>query len=99
MAKERGSSATLDGDFGSDLEALVSRHRDHACVGLILDSSVAIVAGRRGDTVQALLQGAIDAAGDKEAALWFGVIDAGPSQEPAGHETCRLALMYISMYT
>jgi predicted nucleic acid-binding protein len=38
-------------------------------VGLILDSSVAIAAERRGDTVQAFLQHAIDAAGDQEAAL------------------------------
>jgi hypothetical protein len=38
-------------------------------VGLILDSSVAIAAERRGDTVQALLKRAIDAAGDQEAAL------------------------------
>jgi predicted nucleic acid-binding protein len=38
-------------------------------VGLILDSSVAIAAERRGDTVEALLQRAIDAAGDQEAAL------------------------------
>jgi predicted nucleic acid-binding protein len=35
----------------------------------ILDSSVAIAAERRGDTVQAFLQHAIDAAGDQEAAL------------------------------
>ena len=27
-AKERGSSVTLDGEFGSDLEALVSSHRE-----------------------------------------------------------------------
>lgn len=26
LAKERGSSATLDGDFGRDLEAVVSSH-------------------------------------------------------------------------
>ena len=38
-------------------------------MGLILDSSVAIAAERRGDTVQALLKRAIDAAGDQEAAL------------------------------
>jgi predicted nucleic acid-binding protein len=38
-------------------------------VGLILDSSVAIAAERRGDTVQALLERAIDAAGDQQAAL------------------------------
>jgi predicted nucleic acid-binding protein len=38
-------------------------------VGLILDSSVAIAAERRGDTVQAFLQRVIDAAGDQEAAL------------------------------
>jgi len=38
-------------------------------VGLILDSSVAIAAERRGETVEALLQRAIDAAGDQEAAL------------------------------
>jgi tRNA(fMet)-specific endonuclease VapC len=37
-------------------------------VGLIFDSSVAIAAERRGDTVQALLQRVIDAAGDQEAA-------------------------------
>ena len=28
MAKERGSSATLDGDFGRDLETVVSSHRE-----------------------------------------------------------------------
>lgn len=38
-------------------------------MGLILDSSVAIAAERRGDTVQVLLQRAIDATGDQEAAL------------------------------
>lgn len=38
-------------------------------MGLILDSSVAIAAERRGDTVQALLQRAIDTTGDQEAAL------------------------------
>ena len=38
-------------------------------MGLILDSSVAIAAERRSDTVQALLQRVIDTAGDQEAAL------------------------------
>jgi tRNA(fMet)-specific endonuclease VapC len=38
-------------------------------VGLILDSSVAIAAERRGDTVQAFLQRVIDTANDQEAAL------------------------------
>ena len=38
-------------------------------MGLILDSSVAIAAERRGDTVQAFLQRVIDTAGDQEAAL------------------------------
>jgi predicted nucleic acid-binding protein len=38
-------------------------------VGLILDSSVAIAAERRGDSVQTLLQRIIDTAGDQEAAL------------------------------
>ena len=38
-------------------------------MGLILDSSVVIAAERRGDTVQAFLQHAIDAASDQEAAL------------------------------
>jgi predicted nucleic acid-binding protein len=38
-------------------------------VGLILDSSVAIAAERRGDTVQVFLQRVIDTAGDQEAAL------------------------------
>jgi antitoxin (DNA-binding transcriptional repressor) of toxin-antitoxin stability system len=28
LAKERGSNATLDDGFGSDLEAVVSRHRE-----------------------------------------------------------------------
>jgi hypothetical protein len=37
-------------------------------VGLILDSSVAIAAERRGDTVQVLLQRALDATGAQEAA-------------------------------
>jgi len=35
----------------------------------ILDSSVAIAAERRGDTVRAFLQRVIDTAGDQEAAL------------------------------
>jgi predicted nucleic acid-binding protein len=38
-------------------------------VGLILDSSVAIAAERRGDTVQTFLQRVIDSADDQEAAL------------------------------
>jgi predicted nucleic acid-binding protein len=38
-------------------------------VGLILDSSVAIAAERRGDTVQAFLQRIVDTTGDQEAAL------------------------------
>jgi predicted nucleic acid-binding protein len=38
-------------------------------VGLILDSSVAIAAERRGDSVQALLQRIVDIAGNQEAAL------------------------------
>lgn len=38
-------------------------------MGLILDSSVAIAAERRGDTVQAFLQRVIDTAGDQEVAL------------------------------
>jgi predicted nucleic acid-binding protein len=38
-------------------------------VGLILDSSVAIAAERRGDAVQAFLRRVIDAVGDQEAAL------------------------------
>ena len=38
-------------------------------MGLILDSSVAIAAERRGDTVQAFLQRVIATAGDQEAAL------------------------------
>lgn len=38
-------------------------------MGLILDSSVAIAAERRGDSVQALLQRVIDTAGNQEAAL------------------------------
>jgi antitoxin (DNA-binding transcriptional repressor) of toxin-antitoxin stability system len=28
LAKERGSSATLDGEFGQDLDAVVSSHRE-----------------------------------------------------------------------
>jgi hypothetical protein len=28
LAKERGSSAALDGEFGRDLEAVVSSHRE-----------------------------------------------------------------------
>ena len=28
LAKERGSNATLDGEFGRDLEAVVSSHRE-----------------------------------------------------------------------
>lgn len=38
-------------------------------MGIILDSSVAIAAERRGDTVQAFFQRVIDRAGDQEAAL------------------------------
>lgn len=38
-------------------------------MGLILDSSVAIAAERRGDTVPAFLQRVIDTGGDQEAAL------------------------------
>lgn len=38
-------------------------------MGLILDSSVAIAAERRGDSVQALLQRVIDIIGNQEAAL------------------------------
>jgi len=45
-------------------------------VGLILDSSVAIAAKRRGDTVQAFLQRVIDAASNQEAALsTVGVVE------------------------
>jgi predicted nucleic acid-binding protein len=45
-------------------------------VGLILDSSVAIAAERRGDTVQAFLQRVIDAASNQEAALsTVGVVE------------------------
>jgi hypothetical protein len=45
-------------------------------VGLILDSSVAIAAERRGDTVQPFLQHVIDAAGDQDAALSaIGVVE------------------------
>lgn len=45
-------------------------------MGLILDSSVAIAAERRGDSVQALLRRAIETAGDQEAALsTAGVIE------------------------
>lgn len=38
-------------------------------MGLILDSSVAIAAERRGDTVQDFLQRVVDTTGDQEAAL------------------------------
>ena len=38
-------------------------------MGLILDSSVAIAAERRGDTVQVFLQRVIDTTGNQEAAL------------------------------
>jgi predicted nucleic acid-binding protein len=38
-------------------------------VGLILDSSVAVAAQRRGDTIQAFLQRVIETAGDQGAAL------------------------------
>jgi tRNA(fMet)-specific endonuclease VapC len=45
-------------------------------VGLILDSSVAIAAERRGDTVQAFLEYVIDATTDQEAALsTVGVVE------------------------
>src|SRR5438067_8117077 len=58
------SAATLK----PSLAATANRSRG-ACVGLILDSSVAIAAERRGDTVQAFLERVIDTAGDQEAAL------------------------------
>jgi len=38
-------------------------------VGLILDSSVAIAAERRGDTIERLIQAVVDVTGDQEAAL------------------------------
>ena len=38
-------------------------------MGLILDSSVAIAAERRGDTIERLIQRIVDAMGDQEAAL------------------------------
>lgn len=38
-------------------------------MGLILDSSIAIAAERRGDTVRAFLERVIDKAGDQEAAM------------------------------
>jgi hypothetical protein len=41
-------------------------------VGLILDSSVAIAAERRGETVQVFLHRVIETAGDQEAALSVG---------------------------
>jgi tRNA(fMet)-specific endonuclease VapC len=45
-------------------------------VGLILDSSVAVAAERRGDSVQAFLQRVIDTTGDQEAALsTVGVVE------------------------
>jgi hypothetical protein len=69
---ERGSNTTLDDEFGRDLETVVRTHCEtaHAAsVRLILDSSVAIAAERRRDTVQAFLQRVIDTAGDQEAAL------------------------------
>ena len=45
-------------------------------MGLILDSSVAIAAERRGDTVQAFLQRVIDTAGAQDAALSaIGVVE------------------------
>lgn len=45
-------------------------------MGLILDSSVAIAAERRGDTVQAFLQRVIDVASNQEAALsTVGVVE------------------------
>ena len=45
-------------------------------MGLILDSSVAVAAERRGDSVQAFLQRVIDTTGDQEAALsTVGVVE------------------------
>jgi predicted nucleic acid-binding protein len=45
-------------------------------VGLILDSSVAVAAERRGDSVQHLLERVITAAGNQEAALsTIGVVE------------------------
>lgn len=38
-------------------------------MGLILDSSVVIAAERRGDTVERLIEGVVNIAGDQDAAL------------------------------
>jgi predicted nucleic acid-binding protein len=59
-------------------------------VGLILDSSVAIEAERRGDTVQALLQRVIDLADDQEAALSaVGVVELVHGIHRADTPECR----------
>ena len=38
-------------------------------MGLILDSSVAVAAERRGDTIEQFIQRIVDATGDQQAAL------------------------------
>ena len=55
LAEERGSNATLDGEFGRDLEAVVGSHHEPLTRLRGLDSRLecrAIAAERRGDTVQ-----------------------------------------------
>jgi len=63
MASTTSSAVTLKPSSAA------TANRSRRGVGLILDSSVAIAAERRGDTVQAFLQRVIDTAGDQEAAL------------------------------
>ena len=54
LAEAHGSTVTLDGDFGRDLEEIINSHP--ACMGLILDSNVVIAAERRGDNVTQMLK-------------------------------------------
>jgi prevent-host-death family protein len=70
LAREPGSTVTLDGDFGRDLEEIINSHRvplSPPAMGLILDSSVVIAAERRGDTVERLIERVVRMAGDQDA--------------------------------
>ena len=72
LAEAHGSTVTLDGDFGRDLEEIInSRHEplNPPCMGLILDSSVVIAAERRGENVTQMLQQIVAATGDQRAVL------------------------------
>ena len=72
LARGHGSTVTLDGDFGRDLEEIINkppRTAQPARMGLILDSSVVIAAERGGDTVEQLIERVVKLGGDQDAAL------------------------------